>query len=1082
MSTLKKAIIISLLAALPVLLKAQFYSGSQQEFGKNRVQYDDFLWQYYRFNDLETYFYAGGRNIAQYVAISAHENIKEMEKLFDFAIDDRIQFIIYNKQSHFRQSNIGINGDEQFNIGGTTRIVGSKVFVYFEGDHKKLDDQIKSGISQVLLNQMMYGGNWKEVLKNSTLLNLPSWYTEGLISYASQDWDADLDSRVRDGVLSGRYDKFNRLEGEEARIFGHGIWNYVAQVYGENVIPNILYMTRISRNIESGFLFVLGVSLETLAAECISYYKAQFALLDRMRNSVELEELPIKTKKTRVYSQFKLSPDGRYAAFVSNELGQYKVWLYNISKDKVKKLDKGEHKLNRIVDKSYPILTWHPSSKAFSYVLERKGDLLMKTYSIDDKKLGTKPIFMLEKVLDFAYSNDGKKMIFSGVRDGQSDLYLYHVIGNRQEQLTNDVYDDLNPRFVKGTSKVIFSSNRPDDTLRTKVPIDIFPTNTDIFIYNLGGNGNLLERLTSTPGISEIQPAQYDSIHYTYLADGTGLQNRYMAKYDSVISHIDTTIHYRRFTTTHRISDLDRSILLYEVYPKRQRYSQLMFRDGKYRFYFGSTTQDKVTSKTTLNSDGELEESKEPIPLNKGGETVEPAIKLTDRSKVGTDVIDINNYTFENDVVDPAEEKKKRRTKTKKPVITLGASAKIDTTRKKLVFPEQRNYNINFATDEVLTQLDNSYSNQFYQLFTGPNNLNPGVSGMIAMGISDLFEDYKIIGGFRLSLNLNNNDYLLSFQDLSRRMDKKITFQRQSLRGATDFSIIKIHTHQIKYELKWPFSEVTSLRTSFLYRNDRAVYQSTDLINLRQPNGKSNMLGVKLAYVFDNTLPKGLNLYNGFRFKIFAEYYQEPDAKESDIQIVGFDARHYLKIHRDIIWANRIAGSSSFGNRKLAYFMGGVDNWLFSKVDNSIPIDYSQNYFYQSLASPVRGFYYNARNGNSFGVINSEIRVPLFRYLIQKPIRSDFVQTFQVVLFGDVGSAWTGLHPYSEENSFNTQTIDMNPISITIQNQREPLIYGYGFGLRSRILGYFVRADWAWGVDDGIILPGVFHFSLNLDF
>ena len=702
----------------------------------------------------------------------------------------------------------------------------------------------------------------------------------------------------------------------------------------------------------------------------------------------------------------------------------------------------------------------------------------MKVYTLDNKKLTTKPIFMLEKVLDFAYSDDGKKMVFSGVREGQSDLYLYHVIGNRQEQLTNDVYDDLNPRFVDGSSRIIFSSNRPDDTLRTKVKVDLFSTITDIFIYDLNREDGLLDRLTNTPKINEIQPAQYDSIQYTYLADGTGLQNRYMAKYDSVISHIDTSIHYRRFTTTKRISDLDRSILRYEVNAKRGRYSQLMFREGKYRFYTGSTSEDKVTTNKGADSGSKSEGS----PQGFSGKTVEPAIKLTDKdTRVGKDVIDINNYVFENDVSDGSDKKKKPKEK-KVETVNVGSTNVADTTRKKLKFPEQRNYNVNFSTDAVQTQLDNSFSNQFYQLFTGPDNLNPGVSGLIKMGISDLFEDYKIVGGFRLSLNLNNNDYLLSFEDLSRRMDKKITFQRQSLRGATDFSIIKIHTHQIKYELKWPFSEVTSLSTSFLYRNDRAVYQSTDLINLRQPNGHSNMLGVKVAYVFDNTIPKGLNLFNGFRFKVFAEYYQEPDKKKTDIQIIGFDARHYLKLHREIIWANRFAGSSSMGSRKLAYFMGGVDNWLFSKVDNSIPIDYTQNYFYQSLASPVRGFYYNARNGNSFGVINSELRVPLFRYLIQKPIRSDFVQTFQVVLFGDVGSAWTGLHPYSEENSFNTQTIDLNPISITIQNQREPLIYGYGFGLRSRILGYFVRADWAWGVDDGIILPGVFHFSLNLDF
>ena len=144
-------------------------------------------------------------------------------------------------------------------------------------------------------------------------------------------------------------------------------------------------------------------------------------------------------------------------------------------------------------------------------------------------------------------------------------------------------------------------------------------------------------------------------------------------------------------------------------------------------------------------------------------------------------------------------------------------------------------------------------------------------------------------------------------------------------------------------------------------------------------------------------------------------------------------------------------------------------------------MDATQNYQYQTLALPMRGFFYNARNGNSFAVLNTEVRIPLFRYLLNKPIRSDFVQNFQVVGFGDMGTAWTGSDPYAESNSFNTQVIQQGPITISIKNQREPIVGGYGFGLRSRLLGYFVRADWAWGVDDGRVLPSVFHFSLALD-
>jgi outer membrane protein assembly factor BamA len=130
----------------------------------------------------------------------------------------------------------------------------------------------------------------------------------------------------------------------------------------------------------------------------------------------------------------------------------------------------------------------------------------------------------------------------------------------------------------------------------------------------------------------------------------------------------------------------------------------------------------------------------------------------------------------------------------------------------------------------------------------------------------------------------------------------------------------------------------------------------------------------------------------------------------------------------------------------------------------------------------MRGFLVNARNGNSVAMASSEIRWPVFKHLLNKPIRSDFVENFQVVGFLDAGSAWTGRDPYSDENSFNQTVIEQNPVTVTVDNNREPIIYGYGFGLRSRVLGYFMRADWAWGVDDGQIQPRVFYLSLNLDF
>ena len=70
----------------------------------------------------------------------------------------------------------------------------------------------------------------------------------------------------------------------------------------------------------------------------------------------------------------------------------------------------------------------------------------------------------------------------------------------------------------------------------------------------------------------------------------------------------------------------------------------------------------------------------------------------------------------------------------------------------------------------------------------------------------------------------------------------------------------------------------------------------------------------------------------------------------------------------------------------------------------------------------------------------------------------------------------------SPSSSFNFVTMQSNPITVTVSNNREPVLYDLGFGLRSRLLGYWVAADWAYGVDDGITLPRRFTLSLNFDF
>ena len=143
---------------------------------------------------------------------------------------------------------------------------------------------------------------------------------------------------------------------------------------------------------------------------------------------------------------------------------------------------------------------------------------------------------------------------------------------------------------------------------------------------------------------------------------------------------------------------------------------------------------------------------------------------------------------------------------------------------------------------------------------------------------------------------------------------------------------------------------------------------------------------------------------------------------------------------------------------------------------------FDKNYTYQTIASNMRGFTQNIRNGNSFTLINSEFRFPLFRYFYNRPLRSQVLNNFQIVAFGDIGTAWEGWNPFSENNSLFTSTIEQKPITVIVKRQKNPIVGGFGPGLRTTLFGYFIRLDYAWGVEDGKIGKPIFYFSLSLDF
>jgi len=1057
----------------------QFYNGSNLTFGQNRVQYQKMNWYFYRNNRCDVYFYPKGKTAAQYVLKYGNEEIERFEQTFGMGLSEKIQFVFYANFSDFKESNVGLINDNLYNTGGNTIIAENKVFLYFNDGYRDLDKQIRAGVASIYINELINGTSIYQKMKSSTLMTMPSWLVSGLVSFYAEKSSVEMDNKIRDLIVSGRYQKLLLLSPTEAEIAGNAIWSYFALKYGVNSIPIVLNNIRSFRSVEKGFIYAIGIDFKEFYNLSLNYYTEKY-LTDNIRSMPD-SALPIKYKAETQYFHQERSPDGEMVAYVSNIRGKYRVWITHPSMKRPKRIFKRNHKIDENPDYSFPLLAWNPSGTNLTMAVEEKGRLFFYNYSVEEKELSRNEVYNIVKINSISYSHDGKYIVFSGVKDGATDIFVYNMTSRSYNQITNDLFDDLDPHFLNESSQIIFSSNRVNDTLGVKQPHSRsnLTGKCDLFAYDYKGKNNVLRRITNTNLSHEFAPVEVGKNAFLFLSDRNGINNAYYGQYDSTLSHIDTMVHYRFFTRIAPFTDYRSSILEHNFNKSVNKYSTSIIGKGTKRFFvseidkfpkqFGTTITDAASEKEnkalldSLKTDSSSTKTKS-SKKKKGKRLVSVRMSEAYLDYPGA-VFATGNQSF----------------------MQFGDSAKKEIPVGDELIPEnvEQNAYTQYSISKIVSQIDFSFMNTSYQQFTGggyPIYLNPGFNALFMVGTQDLLENHRLLGGVRFTLNLDNTEFMLSYESLEDRLDKQMVFHRQELKQFNEYYGVKQVSNGFYYILKWPFSRVSAVRGTVLARADKEVFLSMESNTLKEPNRYGFWGGLKAEWIFDNTRQLAQNIHEGVRAKLFAEYFQTVDESNKNLFVVGGDARYYMRIYRNFIWANRIAASTSFGKNKLVYYMGGVDNWLFAKFNQNINVATDQNYSFQTLATNMRGFTQNIRNGNSFAVINSELRIPLVKFVVNKTFTSEFINNFQVNVFGDIGTAWTGLSPYSEGNSLYTQTITRGPITVVLNKQLEPIVGGYGFGLRSKLLGYFIRADWAWGIENYKVQPRVFYLSLNLDF
>ncbi|MZP57063.1 MAG: hypothetical protein GT600_16625, partial [Bacteroidales bacterium] len=967
----------------------QFYNGHQMTFGKNRVQYYDYYWMYYRFEDFDCYFNEYGRDLAEFTADYATKKLEEIEDFFDYTLEKRLIFIIYNKNAEYKQSNINLVtfDEESYNTGGYSRLITNKVSLYYENDHIEFQKQIASAIAEVIINEMLYNAEVKDRIPSSSLINMPDWYLKGLINYVAWGWDDEAENRVKDGIMSGEYKNINHLEYENAIYAGQSFWRFLGREYGDALIPNIIYLTKVYKKIDDGILYVVGKKLKELLVEWQAFYRKEYSddkdLTGEDGNTIR------RSKKDQIYQQVKISPDGAYISYVTNDLGRKKIWLYNQATGKHKVIFRAEPKYDYVSDKTYPVMAWHPSGRILTFINEEKAGLVIYFYRVAERSTEKRNLLYFDKVLDFSYSPEGSSLVMSAVKDGLTDLYIHTIASATNEQITRDIADDLNPAFLNNSpNEIIFSSNRLSDTLtNTGDPFERLGLTFDLFTYDIAAGTKLLTRLTEGRYTDRFSPAGSIRNNITYIGNTDGVINRYMAKFDSTIAFIDTTTHYRYFLTSTPVTAYDRNILNQSVASTTDDYGEVLFNKGRFILRKGKMGSTKPVQPEDISISNFRKEKNIFFHKADSVEQIRQWLVAEDKRRRDTltkpyyeyfikeEPIDIRHYIFEKEKQNYYEQ------------LWRKDYMNIDLDTGVLKMPQLKIYETSFYNNYIANQVDFTFLNNSYQIYSeGSEYYNPGMNVLSRFGIIDLFEDYRITGGFRFSGNFDSNEYLVSVENLKGKFDKQLIFYRQAYESVSGDSLVKSHTHNVYLTFSKPFTPVFALKGTLSYRYDSHVFVPIDMATLMSENLNRHWVSLKGEVIYDNTRKRLVNIYYGTRFKIFGEYYKRISSGKSDMIVLGIDFRKYTKIHRELIWANRFAASTSYGPTRLLYYLGGVDNWmgyLFNPsgmFDTTIPVNPDVNYGFQTTATNMRGFIQNARNGTSFALINSEIRWPFVRY------------------------------------------------------------------------------------------------------
>ena len=451
-----------------LLLAALLPAAAEAQFGKNKVQYQNFKWSIYHSPHFDVYYYEAEEPLLQRVVSFAESAYDELSRRLDYQIEGSTPLIFYKTHAEFEQNNVDLGFIPEA-VGAFATDVRYRMVLPVDMPDAELHQLILHELTHIFQYHLLFGGKVSRSLTSQP----PLWLTEGMASYYAQDESTSDKMFLRDLVVNDQVPQVTKATqgGFLAYRFGHAVFDFMESRWGAQGVLDFLfeYRSTLGGNIDRALRRAFRIEPDDFDADFRRWLREKYLpeLVKTGEPSYFGRRFFGEEGKNAEFSSPAVSPSGDLVAALGNPAGDIDVVLFDTRERKtLRNLTKGwSTQYQYLTGQFLTSRRRSGSDVAFSpdgnwlavFAKREKGRSLVL---VDVIHGGIERVIDLEVQQPFApaWSPDGKSIAFAGNLGGYFDIFAMDVESGAVKNLTNDQRFDGGPVYSPDGASLVYST------------------------------------------------------------------------------------------------------------------------------------------------------------------------------------------------------------------------------------------------------------------------------------------------------------------------------------------------------------------------------------------------------------------------------------------------------------------------------------------------------------------------------------------------------------------------------------------------------------------------------------------------